>query len=90
MDDDELLDLLAPPGDWVTDGACWDHPTPDLWFPEKGDWVASRDAKKICADCPVAFDCRQYSLDTRQGYGIWGGLSAEDRRQLRRRGRVAA
>ena len=82
--DDLLLDQLTPPGDWATDGACWNHPTPDLWFPDKGDNVSSRVAKQICAECPVLSTCRQYSLDTRQGYGIWGGLSADDRRKLRR------
>lgn len=90
MDDDLLLEQLAPPGDWATQGTCWNHPTPDMWFPEKGDWVSSRDAKQICGSCPVVFECRSYALDTRQAYGIWGGLSAEDRRQLRRRGQAAA
>lgn len=37
------------------------------------------EAKAICHRCPVLEECRQYALQTREPYGIWGGLSEEDR-----------
>ena len=40
-------------------------------------------------DCVVAGDCLGYALDTNQDSGIWGGLTEEERRVIRRR-RVAA
>ncbi len=54
----------------------------DLWFPEKGGSVM--DARKICAQCPVAEQCLQYALDTNQRDGIYGGTTPMQRRALRR------
>ena len=36
-------------------------------------------AKGICDGCPVADDCLEFALATRQRYGIWGGLDASER-----------
>ncbi|MFF7635090.1 WhiB family transcriptional regulator [Kitasatospora sp. NPDC008050] len=55
-------------------------------------------AKEVCARCPVREACLEHALRTREPYGVWGGLSAEERAaalRARRRGapvrrRVAA
>lgn len=39
-------------------------------------------AKAICSVCPVQEECRAYALDIREPYGIWGGLTENERRQL--------
>lgn len=39
-------------------------------------------AKAICQDCPVLEECRQQALRTREPYGIWGGLSEEERAEI--------
>ena len=39
-------------------------------------------AKAICRDCPVVEECRQQALRTREPYGIWGGLSEEERAEI--------
>ncbi len=36
-------------------------------------------AKQICAGCPVIDACRQQALDLQEPYGIWGGLSEDER-----------
>lgn len=36
-------------------------------------------AKRVCFSCPVMLECRRYALDTREPYGIWGGLSEDER-----------
>lgn len=36
-------------------------------------------AKEICHSCAVLAACRQYALDAREPYGVWGGLSEEER-----------
>lgn len=41
-------------------------------------------AKAVCASCPVAEDCREYALSRRE-YGIWGGMTDEERASERRR-----
>lgn len=47
-------------------------------------WQASQ-AKAICEGCPVREECLSYALWTGQDHGIWGGLTAGERRALRRR-----
>lgn len=42
-------------------------------------------AKRICRDCPVLNQCRQYAIDTAEPYGIWGATTPQERRNLRRR-----
>ncbi|WP_081597718.1 WhiB family transcriptional regulator [Gordonia hirsuta] len=44
-----------------------------------------RQAKQICAACPVIDQCRSHALATDETYGIWGGLTEHERTVLRRR-----
>lgn len=78
--------------DWRDRAACRDE-DPELFFPI-GDGVAAQDqvgrAKAVCARCPVRQQCLQFALSTGQDAGIWGGLTAEERRDLRRSGRAGA
>ena len=41
-------------------------------------------AKSICAACPVLAQCLDFALEARQDYGVWGGLTEDERRSLRR------
>ena len=36
-------------------------------------------AKAICASCPVMMQCAAHALAVREPYGVWGGLSEDDR-----------
>jgi WhiB family transcriptional regulator, redox-sensing transcriptional regulator len=56
---------------------------PEAFFPEKGG--STREAKKICVECPVRAECLEYALANDERFGIWGGLSERERRRLRRR-----
>ena len=69
---------------------------PDEWFPLTADVARAREqaarAIAICAGCPVRADCLELSLRHSFGigaHGVWGGLVAEERRELRRRRRAA-
>ena len=42
-------------------------------------------AKAVCARCTVTEVCLQYALETGQDSGVWGGLSEDERRALKRR-----
>jgi WhiB family transcriptional regulator, redox-sensing transcriptional regulator len=46
--------------------------------------VEIQEAKEVCSRCPVRPACLTFALDTRQGYGIWGGYDEEERRMLLR------
>jgi WhiB family redox-sensing transcriptional regulator len=59
-----------------------------LFFPisSTGQALAQiTEAKKLCVRCPVRKACLGFALTTRQDYGIWGGLTEDERRILRRR-----
>lgn len=76
-----LFSRIERQGDWPEQGACREV-DPDLWFPEQGDRAANHAAKEICAWCPVMTECRQWALDSREPYGVWGGMSARERRSV--------
>ena len=54
----------------------------ELFFPETASHLRIREAKAICARCPVIDPCLQEALDTQEPYGIRGGLTAWERRKL--------
>ncbi|MFH1329104.1 MAG: WhiB family transcriptional regulator [Actinomycetota bacterium] len=39
-------------------------------------------AKAICAVCVVRGDCLEFALEIREPYGIWGGKTETERRQV--------
>ena len=45
-------------------------------------------AKSICEICPVGSQCLEYAMMIREPYGIWGGLTEADRRQVLARSAV--
>jgi WhiB family transcriptional regulator, redox-sensing transcriptional regulator len=56
----------------------------EAWFPEKGQ--PARPSKKICAACPVAVQCLEWTLTLPKGddqFGIIAGLSVAERNRLR-------
>jgi WhiB family redox-sensing transcriptional regulator len=62
-----------------------------MFFPEPG--ASAQAAREVCAECPVRVDCLTEALARRDiAYGVRGGLSPVERRQLlgpRRGGRAA-
>ena len=61
---------------------------PELWFPESGQ--PNGKAKLVCSWCDVKVECLAFALRANEQYGVWGGLSPDERRRLRRRQREAA
>jgi WhiB family redox-sensing transcriptional regulator len=39
----------------------------------------------VCRTCDVIDQCLKYALEMNQDYGVWGGLSEDERRALKRR-----
>ena len=73
-------------GCWRRRAACRGE-DPELFFPvgSAGPALAQiAGAKKICARCPVLRACLMFAMAAGQEYGIWGGLTEDERRQLRR------
>ena len=57
----------------------------DLFFSIEEDEIAA--AKEICADCSALVQCLSVGISER--FGVWGGLDAMERKQLRRQLRTA-
>lgn len=77
---------IADYWDWQFFAACrgmdievFFHP-----FEERRNKKAQRinQAKSVCQTCPVVTECRNYALQTVEPYGIWGGLSEEERARI--------
>lgn len=58
---------------------------PELFFPISstgaGEAHIAR-AKAMCARCPIRQRCLDYSIDSHQAYGVWGGTSEDERRRI--------
>jgi WhiB family transcriptional regulator, redox-sensing transcriptional regulator len=80
-----LLAALMEPAAWTTSALCA-QADPEAWFPEVGG--SSRQAKAVCARCPVRVECLAEAMANREPFGVWGGLSEKERRALRRRSSV--
>ncbi|MGL5405616.1 MAG: WhiB family transcriptional regulator [Propionibacteriaceae bacterium] len=73
--------------DWRHQSACLDE-DPELFFPIGNTGPAllqAEEAKKVCARCGVHEKCLAWALDAGQDYGVWGGMSEDERRALKRR-----
>jgi WhiB family redox-sensing transcriptional regulator len=74
---------------WRNRSACLDE-DPDLFFPTgntRPAFVQIEEAKVICGRCQVVEPCLKWVIEFGQDAGVWGGLSADERRTLK--GRVA-
>jgi WhiB family redox-sensing transcriptional regulator len=73
--------------DWRHKAVCRDE-DPELFFPvgNSGPAIAQiADAKLVCNRCPVTTECLTWALDSGQDAGVWGGMSEDERRALKRR-----
>jgi WhiB family redox-sensing transcriptional regulator len=72
--------------DWLDEAACRSE-HPELFFPVGTAGPARRqvaEAKSVCHRCPVTATCLAWALNTGQRYGVWGGLSEDERWELQR------
>ena len=66
--------------EWPSQGACRGE-DPDALFVQG---AAQQQAKQVCLACPVRSECLAHALDTRTEFGVWGGTTERERRQLLR------
>ena len=84
-----MADLSRLPGpnsdfwDWQLHAACRGLDSDIFYHPdnERGQAREMRvsKAKAICAACPVVAQCREHALSAREPFGVWGGMSEEER-----------
>src|SRR5579859_2477372 len=95
-----MADVSRLPGpnadfwDWQLRGSCRGTDS-DLFFHpegERGQARTSREeaAKEVCLHCPVCKPCREHALKVHEPYGVWGGMTEEEREEYYAREKAAA
>jgi WhiB family redox-sensing transcriptional regulator len=71
---------------WQVHARCRDYDPAAFFEPdEEGEssLETSTAAKRICERCVVRDDCLNYALDAGERFGVWGGLTARERKQYK-------
>lgn len=73
-------------GPWHAEAVCRRDEAGLFFAPSKEPTAArlSREdaAKRVCARCPVMVECREHALIQPEPYGVWGGLTEDDREAI--------
>lgn len=84
------------PVPWMDHAACRGvEDGPELFVPVGSEGSPAVDAqyatcRRICAVCPARPSCLEYALEHRERFGMWGGLTPDERRiEAARRTRLA-
>lgn len=85
-DTQRLPQPLIDNWEWQSTAACRGMDSAMFFHPPE-ERNASREnrieqAKTICRACQALMDCRAHALRAREPYGIWGGMSEDDRANL--------
>ncbi|MBY4213648.1 WhiB family transcriptional regulator [Rhodococcus fascians] len=75
----------GPETEWQKFAHCNTYDT-DLFFEPEVEGRTARVhreqvAKRICSECRVLMRCRAEALYTAESHGVWGGLSATERKR---------
>ena len=87
----DVLPFRDAVADWRDVAMCRDT-DPSLFFPVGAtgaalDQIAA--AKGVCMQCAARPECLEFALESNQDSGVWGGLSEDERRQIRRERKAA-
>jgi WhiB family redox-sensing transcriptional regulator len=83
-----LQQLSATPGtEWQTHGLCRAEDSGVFFAPAHFEHKPEREAREakaraICAACPVRLPCLEWALATQEPFGVWGGCSEGERKQI--------
>ncbi len=83
-----------PTWSWQEQAACRGMDL-GLFFGPDGERQPEREkreaaAKKVCFSCPVRLQCLEHALTYPENYGVWGGMTEDERAAERRRRRRLA
>lgn len=87
-----MADVSRLPGpnadfwDWQMHAACRGMESEKFFHPD-GERGSRRDqreaeAKRVCAGCPVRLECAEHAIAVREPYGVWGGLTEDERESI--------
>jgi WhiB family redox-sensing transcriptional regulator len=73
--------MVDDPEAWRKDAACLETPNVNF-FPGRGE--PTKATKAVCDTCLVRAECLEYAIVNVEVFGIWGGTSEQQRRQMRK------
>lgn len=79
------VEILTVRPSWFADAACRGYDV-DLFFADRGVGANRdpyREARQVCAGCPVRDECLDYAIELGLRHGFWGGRTERQRRALR-------
>lgn len=77
------FDLVLRKFDWMDDAACRGIKNVNF-FPDVHYNTEVHQAIAICRTCSVREDCAEFAIENQIEYGVWGGMTAAERKQWRR------
>lgn len=80
---------IFPEAEWREHAACLPYPAILFFGQDDNETPAERraredQAKIVCETCGVRMECLEYALETKEQYGIWGGLTEIERKAYQR------
>lgn len=71
---------------WMSRAKCREIQDPELFYvnPQRQPLIATDVVSFYCEECPVRNECLAYALRNGENEGIWGGLTAAERSDLKR------
>ena len=72
---------------WLSEARCLTE-DPELFFPVGNTGPAVEQieqAKSVCNQCSVTSLCLEYAIKENKDTGVWGGLSEDERKSLKRK-----
>lgn len=80
---------MPPAQSWQEEAACKTLPL-EMFFPPAEQEAET--AKTVCSGCTVREPCLEAALAAGERFGIWGGLTSDERQLIasRRRARAAS
>jgi WhiB family redox-sensing transcriptional regulator len=85
----KALKPVADHWEWQFEGACNGIETDEFFLEDnmrgKTKRIREVNAIAICNTCPVKQQCLDHALSVPEVYGVWGGMTEEQRHLLARR-----
>ncbi len=86
MTPDDVADAIPPRPGWMADALCRERPEVEFVPLEVrgGNGCRSQAAAiEVCGSCLVRLECARYALADPTLVGVWGGLTAAERKAAR-------
>jgi WhiB family redox-sensing transcriptional regulator len=78
-----IVPVVDPHRGWQDHGLCRKMDL-DAFFPHQGGNALIRAAQAVCnTPCLVKAECREFAMVNKIKFGVWGGLSENQREKLR-------